>query len=104
MGCLAAFFAEEDWAHLKTFQDASSMLVGYCAEDHEKLFCDSLGPLVFSSVSDAMQSQLQPSPVLCAELESVQRAEEAWLHGQQAALQQRSVMPSDLGAVSSADG
>merc|ERR1712066_1036971 len=55
-------------------------------------------------MGDNMESQLQPSAVLCEELESVQRAEEAWLHGQEAALKQRSVMTSDLGAISNTDG
>merc|ERR1712039_1041253 len=95
LGCFATFFAEEDWDELRTFQDASRVLKGYCTEDHETAFCDSLVSLVFSSISESLQSPLQPVTSLCEELESVRSAEQAWLDGQQAALQQRSSIEHD---------
>mmetsp|Transcript_137696 Transcript_137696/g.294273 ORF Transcript_137696/g.294273 Transcript_137696/m.294273 type:complete len:237 (-) Transcript_137696:41-751(-) len=89
LGCLAQFYAEEDWNVLRTFQDARSLLVSYCSEDHDEGFCGSLGNVTFSSYRTKMDSAVEPFQELCSELHSVGAAERAWLDGQRAALWRR---------------
>lgn len=85
LGCLRSFYANEDVNELRTFGDAKRVFSKYCQEMHAEPSCEALAALAFEPFDYKSAEQLVPDQNLCAELNRMAAANEAWLKGKKAA-------------------
>eukprot|EP00746_Dinoflagellata_sp_MGD_P003413 gnl/MRDRNA2_/MRDRNA2_106635_c0_seq1.p1 gnl/MRDRNA2_/MRDRNA2_106635_c0~~gnl/MRDRNA2_/MRDRNA2_106635_c0_seq1.p1 ORF type:complete len:265 (+),score=65.56 gnl/MRDRNA2_/MRDRNA2_106635_c0_seq1:94-888(+) len=85
LGCLRSFYSDEDVNELRTFGDAKRVFSKYCQEMHPQSACDAVAALAFEPFDFKSAEQLAPDQNLCAELNRMAAANEAWLKGKKAA-------------------